>query len=203
VNSSRISIGSTMCGIILEDDSDCNAMVSADAPLNLCPSHFRAAAAWVLRNDETRRETTICEVCGKKYGRAGKSGYSCGLCGYQSHDFVGTTYLSPAERGQEFRHLPKPKQVEVVYYIQFGDRIKIGTSRNPRSRLGSLPYDQILAFERGGTETEGRRHTQFRESRIRNTEWFEMSDALLAHAAELNEGVSDVWEQYRGWQGRR
>jgi len=30
-----------------------------------------------------------------------------------------------------------------------------------------------------------------------------MSDALLAHTAELNEGVSDVWEQYRGWQRRR
>ncbi|PPG99701.1 ATPase, partial [Rathayibacter sp. AY1H3] len=31
-----------------------------------------------------------------------------------------------------------PPRVDVVYYIRFGERIKIGTSGNPRQRLHRL-----------------------------------------------------------------
>ena len=33
---------------------------------------------------------------------------------------------------------------------QGDDRIKIGTSGNPRGRLGQIWHDELLAFERGG-----------------------------------------------------
>ena len=202
MNGTRINIGSTMCGIILENGRDCNAVVQADSPLNLCPPHFTEAAAWVWRNDETKRERTVCQFCGKAEARAGTSGYSCGFCEYQTPDFVGTTRLSPAEAAQTFERPPAPKAVEVVYYIQFGDRIKIGTSANVRNRLNALPHDRVLAFERGGVTLESRRHTKFREHRIGNTEWFHVNKELVAHVAELTAGQPEPWELYRQWRKR-
>jgi excisionase family DNA binding protein len=72
----------------------------------------------------------------------------------------------------------------VVYYIRFGDRIKIGTTVNLVSRLGNLPHDQLLATEPGGVNLEGLRHAQFAEHRIRG-EWFRPAPELLAHIGSV------------------
>ncbi|MGW5387185.1 GIY-YIG nuclease family protein [Nocardia sp. NPDC003963] len=74
---------------------------------------------------------------------------------------------------------------EVVYYIRFGDRIKIGTTSNLSARLSTLPFDEVLATEPGGVEVERQRHTEFAASRISGREWFTASEALLAHIASL------------------
>lgn len=79
----------------------------------------------------------------------------------------------------------------VVYYIQFGNRIKIGTSTSLRSRLDSLPYDEVLATEPGGYDVERKRHDQFADCRIKG-EWFEPTQALLTHVAKLASRRSDV-----------
>lgn len=60
----------------------------------------------------------------------------------------------------------------VVYYIQFGDRIKIGTTTDLGKRLGALPHDCLLATEPGGPLVERQRHEQFGALRIKG-EWFE------------------------------
>lgn len=72
----------------------------------------------------------------------------------------------------------------VVYYIRFGDRIKIGYSRNLGQRLTELPYDELLAVEPGANRVESRRHEQFRVDHIRG-EWFACSPALLAHIEDV------------------
>ncbi len=74
---------------------------------------------------------------------------------------------------------------EVVYYIKFGDRIKIGTTTNLNARLGTLPFDQILGTEPGGVDLERKRHQQFAANLVSGREWFSPSEALLAHIATL------------------
>ena len=70
-------------------------------------------------------------------------------------------------------------RVDVVYYIRFRGRIKIGTSGHPRGRLASLPHEEIMASERGDRLLEQRRHAQFASRRIPRTGWFEQRVALL------------------------
>lgn len=73
---------------------------------------------------------------------------------------------------------------EVVYYIRFGDRIKIGTTANLHRRLQDLPYDELLATEPGGRELERVRHEQFRACRAVG-EWHFLDSHLLSHIAKL------------------
>jgi hypothetical protein len=78
----------------------------------------------------------------------------------------------------------------VVYYIRFGDRIKIGTTRNLTTRLASLPHDKVLGIERGDRDTERKRHEQFAHLRLtKRGEWFSMGGDLLAHIDTLDETI--------------
>jgi hypothetical protein len=84
---------------------------------------------------------------------------------------------------------PQEGRKHVVYYLRFGDRIKIGTTTCLVSRLNSLPHDEVLATEPGGVEVEDKRKTQFAEHRITG-EWFRMTPALLRHIATLAKPVA-------------
>ncbi|MFV8301278.1 hypothetical protein ACNQP7_31770 [Mycolicibacterium fortuitum] len=79
----------------------------------------------------------------------------------------------------EFSHDP------IVYYLKFGDRVKIGTSTNLRKRLLDIPHDEVLAVEPGGPAMERCRHLQFANSRV-NGEWFSCGDDLMQHIETLN-----------------
>jgi hypothetical protein len=94
-------------------------------------------------------------------------------------------------------------RVDVVYYVRFRDRIKIGTSGNPRSRLAQLRFDELLAFERGGRATEQARHAQFAEYRFPGSEWFHAHRALTDHIERLAADVDDPWNHYRRWMGEQ
>lgn len=89
-------------------------------------------------------------------------------------------------------------RVEVVYYIRYADRIKIGTSAGPRRRLAALRYDELLAFERGGRALERRRHEQFAALRL-GGEWFDAAAPLRQHIAAL--GTPHPWRNYARWVG--
>lgn len=87
----------------------------------------------------------------------------------------------------------EPLRVSVVYYIQFADRVKIGTSTDARRRLYGLPHDQVLAFELGGVTLERQRHQQFAQHRVTG-EWFTAHPQILDHAAQLRRRQgSDPW----------
>lgn len=80
----------------------------------------------------------------------------------------------------------------IVYYIRRGEFIKIGTTVNPVSRLGSLMPDEILAYEPGDVQREQARHRQFRTSRVaRKGEYFRRTEELAAHIAALREQHGD------------
>jgi hypothetical protein len=80
----------------------------------------------------------------------------------------------------------RPGYHPVVYYVRFGERVKIGTTTDLEKRLSALPYDELLATEPGHYDVERERHQQFRRSRIyANREWFHLTDEVQAHIASL------------------
>lgn len=86
-------------------------------------------------------------------------------------------------RRHERRERPsRATPANYVYFLRSGDRVKIGTSRTPASRLADLaiavsdPVEQILVV-RGSRADEKRLHKRFERFRTRG-EWFSVSHAL-------------------------
>ncbi|MDA8323237.1 MAG: hypothetical protein M0030_25980 [Actinomycetota bacterium] len=75
-------------------------------------------------------------------------------------------------------------RTSIVYYVRFGDRIKIGWTTELRTRLQSIPYDALLAVEPGGKDVEQARHRQFRALSL-GREWFRDAEPLTSHVAML------------------
>lgn len=92
-----------------------------------------------VRGSVTRVITALpspCRLCGHHHGIRENGSLVCAWCGWPHGD-------SPDW------DLPQPV-IEVVYYVRYDRRVKIGTSRRPRQRLASIQHEELLAFERGG-----------------------------------------------------
>ena len=182
----RDTVCPSRCEILLDSGHRCSKPGAAGAPLNVCEDHLIVAADWVgCAYGVTDVLPSPCRACGARLGMKYPSGWLCAVCEWRVDDIPDYDLA--------------PIRVDVVYYIRFGDRIKIGTSATPRRRLASLPCDELLAFERGDRLVEHRRHLQFAQHRIPRTEWFEGNDALSRHIAEISAGVADPWAQYARW----
>lgn len=159
------------------------------APVALCRDHLLLAHDWVVGEvGATDLLPSPCRLCGSRVGVRFPSGWLCAECDWR---------VGEAPDGE----LPSPR-VDVVYYLRFEDRVKIGTSSNPRARIAALPHHEVLAFELGDRALERRRHAQFADFRIPGTEWFEANDDLVVHVALLREGVDDPWRRYAFWLSR-
>lgn len=166
----------------------CDGMPQPGAPIPLCSSHLVAAHDWVIRDmGVTDLLPSPCLACGSRLGVHWPSGWLCAVCEWRHGD------LPDGERPEA--------RVDVVYYLRAGDRIKIGTSANPRSRLASLRYDALLGFERGGRALEQRRHAQFAELRFAGSEWFRAEEPLLGHVETIHS--EDPWHPYFRWVSER
>ncbi len=158
----------------------------ADAPLPLCEAHLAVAAEWAAAEyGVTDVLPSPCVVCGSRLGARYPSGWLCAVCEWRHGEIPDAEFAPP--------------RVDVVYYIRYADRVKIGTSANPRQRLGAIRHDELLAFERGGRALEQRRHRQFSADRHGGTEWFRSSEALQVHIEALAAGVDDPWDAYARW----
>jgi hypothetical protein len=73
----------------------------------------------------------------------------------------------------------------VVYYIKFRDCVKIGTTRNLKSRWSGLTATEMLyGIEYGDHRLERRRHDKFAPYRTYG-EWFEDNQHIRAHINEV------------------
>ncbi|WP_207454307.1 GIY-YIG nuclease family protein [Desertivibrio insolitus] len=168
------------------DIRDCGQPAQQDAPLPLCTRHLLEAYEWVARDVGVADVLpSPCLVCGSRLGVRYPSGWICGVCEWR---------LGEAPDAEV-----EVARVDVVYYLRYRDRIKIGTTVNPRQRFAALLFDEVLAFERGGRPLEQRRHSEFAAHRAPGTEWFEIHDELLAHVERLRAGVDDPWQLYARW----
>ncbi|UOE45057.1 GIY-YIG nuclease family protein [Agromyces larvae] len=168
----------------------CGAPVADDAaPIALCTRHLLVAHDWVVREvGSTDLLPSPCRLCGARVGVRYPGGWLCGACEWRVGDVPDDDLVLPS--------------VEVVYYVRYDDRVKIGTSSRPRQRISALPHHEVLAFELGGRLLERRRHEQFAAHRIPGTEWFEANDALSAHVAAIADGIDDPWQRYAFWLSR-
>ena len=74
----------------------------------------------------------------------------------------------------------------VVYYMQVGDLIKIGTTRHLQRRVSYYPPgSRLLAVEPGAEAVERHRHEQFADLRVARNEWFRPGAELMAHVEVL------------------
>ena len=125
-----------------------------------------------------------CRLCGSRLGIRFLAGRVCAVCEWPYGE-------------QPDGELPPPR-VDVVYYLRFRDRVKIGTTANPRQRFAAIRHEELLAFERGDRRVEHRRHEQFAADRAGSSEWFALSDAIRAHVEALA-GGADPWDAWRRW----
>lgn len=166
--------------------SGCDEPVARDAPVPLCDLHLAVAADWSARADRVTDLLPVpCRLCGSRVGIRYPSGWICAVCEWRVGDVV--------DDG-----LPPPR-VDVVYYLRHGDRVKIGTTSNPRQRFAAIWHEQVLAFELGDRRLEQRRHAQFASDRFEGSEWFRMSRSLRRHVATVARGTDDPWDRYARW----
>ncbi|MCR2809820.1 MULTISPECIES: GIY-YIG nuclease family protein [unclassified Microbacterium] len=164
----------------------CRSPAPPDAPLDLCEPHLVVAAEWASRElGAPDLLPAPCRLCGSRLGVRFPSGWLCAVCEWTHGELVDA-------------ELPPPR-VDVVYYLRFEDRVKIGTSGNPRQRLAAIRHDDLLGFERGDRRLEHRRHAQFLDERFDRTEWFRLSDRLRAHIETVRCGAQDPWDLYARW----
>lgn len=124
-----------------------------------------------------------CTLCGEPIGRRLRESWFCAACGWRYGDVPDPD-------------LPLPR-IDVVYYLRFDRRVKIGTSRRPRQRLPSIRHEELLAFERGGRPIEQQRHRQFAHAR-EGGEWFTLTDELRTHVAALR-AEGEPWQLRARW----
>lgn len=168
------------------DIRGCTSAAEAGAPVALCAAHLIEAHDWVAGEiGVTDLLPAPCLACGNRVGVRYPSGWICARCEWRVGDVIDETVL-----------------FDVVYYIRQRERIKIGTSANPRGRLAALYFDEVLAFERGDRRVEHQRHLQFAAHRFPRTEWFAVHPELLEHIAEIAAGVDDPWQQHDLWVSR-
>jgi hypothetical protein len=155
------------------------------APLPLCARHYADAAEWSEHaHGVTDLLPSPCRLCGSRLGVRWPSGWQCAVCEWRHGDLIDA-------------ELPPPR-LDVVYYLRFADRVKIGTTAQPRRRFAAIRHDELLALERGDRSTERRRHDQFAAERYGATEWFSLSARLGAHIAAVAAGV-DPWALHARW----
>lgn len=144
----------TRCTAVGSNGKFCNNESLPDAPFPICLTH----AADVLRYLRSYMPQGIAEI-----GMAAAEGIE-----------------QQRERDAE-RRRRKPR-TDVVYYVQVGRHIKIGTTTSLASRMRAYPPDsRLLAYEPGDGELERQRHREFTADLSMGREWFEPSATLLAH----------------------
>lgn len=91
----------------------------------------------------------------------------------------------------------KSDLADVVYYIQFRDAIKIGTSRAVSVRLADLPWEYVLALEPGDRGLESAMHKKFSEHRLHG-EWFLDVPDIRQHVEGVVQAQIDSgWTKFR------
>lgn len=74
-----------------------------------------------------------------------------------------------------------------VYFIEIGDRIKIGFTDDLTTRLKAYPpHSTLLGTREGGRVTEAHEHNQWRTHRAESREWFYAAEELRNYIAEMD-----------------
>lgn len=161
----------------------------------ICPD----CKIWIVR--DRQEDMFLCLQCGRKETRQEFRQTLIGnITAYQEEERQRRS--QGARRDRLFRAMKRPEfreQIAVVYYVQLGNLIKIGTTANINSRLGNQPWDTLLLTEPGWYETEKLRHQQFAGIKHRG-EWFRAEQPLLDFIEKRRTELAD---HNLEWYGHR
>jgi hypothetical protein len=73
-----------------------------------------------------------------------------------------------------------------IYFIRFGDRVKIGYTTNPDQRMRDLPHDQVLGIMPGTRADEAAWHRLLIDFHVVG-EWFRAEPDVIATLARVAE----------------
>lgn len=107
----------------------------------------------------------------------------------EAHSIVQCTMSTLIE--SKLQTLPKAggPRPGFVYFLRFGDRVKIGFSTDPQNRVRALPHDEILAIVPGTRLNERQMHAAFADLRITG-EWFHADERLLDFIADVKDAAA-------------
>jgi hypothetical protein len=86
---------------------------------------------------------------------------------------------APVKRGIRHGH---------IYFIRFGDRVKIGYSTDPASRIRVLPHEEVIGVIRGTRADERAWHDLLADFHVVG-EWFTATPEVLASLAQVVENA--------------
>jgi hypothetical protein len=136
------------------------------------------------------RQLPLCwEHLGEAF-RLAKSEYQrLGFGGDRKVSAVWAEHLAEEEAKRLERELNKREADAQVYYVQMGERIKIGYTKSLRIRMAQLRTHTrfVLATEPGGREMERMRHLEFAGLRDGRKEEFFPHERLLRHIELIRE----------------
>lgn len=171
------------CPMPVEGGGDCFAAPHPASRFGLCVAHWRDVVQdWVADLPEVARRCPSCQML-NMYDSADWVDAQCAGCGVSmAAPWIVTDNAELAAA----RRAPDVGPSGVVYYVQRGDRIKIGYSGSFDRRMAAISHDRVLATEPGDFAREKARHHQFAEFLVPGErEWFYAVPALVAHAAAL------------------
>lgn len=117
---------------------------------------------------------------------------ACGICGYLTVTITDQVrclnaschYQAWVDEFETLRRkllIQEAGRQDVVYYMKFRDRVKIGTTNNLKRRCTEIATIELLyGYELGDMTLERRRHRQFAQFRTIG-EWFEDHPRIRAH----------------------
>lgn len=172
---------------------DCDGPVTAGTPVSLCDVHVKLAFKHYL---DTRAETDIAEAPStESLIRRWEDAIAEARTAYPG--LLADIQARNARDSQEWHETTWDSHV--VYYLRFGDKVKIGTTSNLTRRLREVPHEEVLAVEQGNITLEEMRHEEFAALRVHNrSEWFRATEELLVHCQMLRSHYPDLQVQRRG-----
>lgn len=180
------------CPIPVSGGGDCWNEPHPASQYWMCVEHWRKiAASWhenepavIVRCPRCKTVTSVDPV-DLSFAR-------CERCHELIHDTEFITSLLAKEDAEREQRLALRGVLGVVYYMRFGDRVKIGYTSDLRVRALEVPNDEVLAAEPGDYETERERHMQFKDLKVPAfKEWFRHEEVLMDHIAEVRERHGD------------
>lgn len=72
----------------------------------------------------------------------------------------------------------------LVYFMRFGDRVKIGFTTNLKNRSQAIPHDEVMATMPGTMRDEKALHARFAKHRIHH-EWFDLAPEVADFIASI------------------
>lgn len=186
----------------MPNGSDCWRPPEPDGYADICTEHMHEVAmAWAGQQPTRYSRCKACSGLNVAIDRLSRL-QKCMMCGdvveFEPIDVDSRNLGASEPHSPEQQLRPSTRTADVVYYLKFGDRVKIGTTGNLPERIKAIPHDEILAVEPGDLTRERGRHRMFAELRIDpHKEWFNIDDRLLAHTRYLRKQFGAPMELWR------